>query len=68
MNESVDLVGKIILWLLLPLCLVAIMLVAKDSSDKSSYCREKGGVPVTDRGVYKACAKPDSYILLESDK
>lgn len=71
MDRFMDFMGAILLWflaLLIPLAFVGAIIGVKENLDKGAYCKEKGGVPVTDQGVYKACAKPDSYIILDSDK
>lgn len=64
-------VHKILIGSLIILCIlgfVAEIINVKDSTDKAHTCSQRGGVPITERGVYKACAKPDAYIILEESK
>lgn len=34
------------------------------SNKEYESCKSKGGVPITERGVYKACMKPEQFIEL----
>lgn len=36
----------------------------KISNDQYDKCKSKGGVPMTERGMYKACMKPEQFIEL----
>lgn len=44
--------------------MVAVGFGIKSSSDQADKCRAVGGVPDFDRGVYKACMKPDNFIKI----
>lgn len=37
----------------------------KESFIQVEKCRSAGGVPLTDRGNYQSCMKPDNFIKLE---
>ena len=39
-----------------------VFISAQKSWDKEEACKRKGGVPITERGIYKACAKPEMFI------
>lgn len=37
----------------------------RESLKQIKKCESAGGVPLTDRGNYKSCMKPDNFIRLE---
>jgi len=37
----------------------------RESSKQFYRCEAAGGVPATERGIYKSCMKPDNFIKLE---
>lgn len=37
----------------------------RESLKQAEKCESAGGVPLTERGTYKACMKPDNFIKLE---
>lgn len=48
-----------------------ILMVEKaiEGNEKSKQCELKGGVPqYSDRGMYRACAKPDNFINIGESK
>lgn len=55
-------VGFLILFIIV--FVVAVGFGVKSSSDQADKCRNAGGVPDFDRGVYEACMKPDSFIKI----
>lgn len=60
---SKGLIGFLILFMLVFIVLVGFGI--KASSDQANKCRNIGGVPDFDRGVYKACMKPSNFIRIE---
>ena len=40
----------------------AVLMGAEINSEQEDRCRAAGGIPQTERGVYKACMKPDNFI------
>ena len=43
---------------------VLVILGINKSSEQADKCRVAGGVPQSERGVYRACMKPDNFIKI----
>jgi hypothetical protein len=60
--------GWVVVIVIFVLASIGICMSISLTEKRSAACKAHGGVPLTERGSYKACMKPDNFIIVEGLK